>query len=571
MAEDKRKELSAEERRKIGKQRKQAAKEAQKYRKNREKAVKSSAKQENKDSAKKQNEPKKQGENKKPKTAPSKKNYNAQKVKATKNNTKSEKKTENKSHSKIEQKLNEQMKKQRDDLSQEERFIRKSEKKIKKEKPLPEISADEIPFDIPDNWRWCYVGDLFLHNTGKAQNSSGSTNGIIRKFITTSNLYWGEFDFTKVKEMPFTDTELERCTVKRGDLLVCEGGDCGRSAVWDYDEEVCIQNHVHRLRPYRDVNIYYFYYLFYLYKNTGRLRGRGVAIQGLSNEAIHKVVLPLAPLEEQHRIVAKIEELLPYVDRYATAYEKLEQFNAKFPNDMKKSILEYAIQGKLVEQRAEEGTGEELYRQIQAEKQQLIKEGKIKKEKPLPEIVEDEIPFDIPESWKWVRLLDVVEEKPANGFSPKGVDYQTAVKNLTLATTSGYFKADAFKYVDIQLEPDSKYWLKKDDLLIQRSNSRELVGTSCIYTGDDDAFIYPDLMMKLRVMNGVDVKYVDHVLKSPLTRNYFSKTASGTSESMPKINQGIVSATLIPLPPLAEQKRIVAKLEEILPLCERLK
>lgn len=135
MAEDKRKELSAEERRKIGKQRKQAAKEAQKYRKNREKAVKSSAKQENKDSAKKQNEPKKQGENKKPKTAPSKKNYNAQKAKAIKNNTKSEKKTENKSHSKIEQKLNEQMKKQRDDLSQEERFIRKSEKKIKNLKP----------------------------------------------------------------------------------------------------------------------------------------------------------------------------------------------------------------------------------------------------------------------------------------------------------------------------------------------------------------------------------------------------------------------------------------------------
>lgn len=161
-----------------------------------------------------------------------------------------------------------------------------------------------------------------------------------------------------------------------------------------YDEEVCIQNHVHRLRPYRDVNIYYFYYLFYLYKNTGRLRGRGVAIQGLSNEAIHKVVLPLAPLEEQHRIVAKIEELLPYVDCYAAAYEKLEQFNAKFPEDMKKSILQYAIQGKLVEQREEEGTGEELYQQIQTEKQRLIKEGKIKKEKPLPEIAEDEKPYD---------------------------------------------------------------------------------------------------------------------------------------------------------------------------------
>ena len=102
--------------------------------------------------------------------------------------------------------------------SEKQRLI--SEKKIKKEKPLPEISADEIPFDIPDNWRWCYVGDLFLHNTGKAQNSSGSTNGTIRKFITTSNLYWGEFDFTKVKEMPFTDAEMERCTVKKGDLLL---------------------------------------------------------------------------------------------------------------------------------------------------------------------------------------------------------------------------------------------------------------------------------------------------------------------------------------------------------------
>ena len=189
------------------------------------------------------------------------------------------------------------------------------EKKIKKEKPLAEISEDEIPFDIPESWKWCYIGELFLHNTGKAQNSTGSQNGTIRKFITTSNLYWDEFDFTKVKEMPFTDKELERCTVQKGDLLVCEGGDCGRAAVWKYDEEVCIQNHVHRLRPYQPVDIYYFYYLFYFYKNTGKLRGKGVAIQGLSNDAIHRVIVPLPPLAEQKRIVAKIEELLPLCER----------------------------------------------------------------------------------------------------------------------------------------------------------------------------------------------------------------------------------------------------------------
>lgn len=294
----------------------------------------------------------------------------------------------------------------------------------------------------------------------------------------------------------------------------------------------------------------------------------------MSIKKLKEIPIPVPSINEQNCIVKKIEELLPYVERYSISHEKLEQFNAKFPEDMRKSILQYAIQGKLVEQRAEEGTGEELYQQIQAEKQRLIAEKKIKKEKTLAEICEceEEIPFDIPESWKWIRLIDISEEKPTNGFSPKSVDYQTSVRNLTLtATTSGYFKSDAFKYVDIQLAPDSKYWLKKNDLLIQRSNSRELVGTSCIYSGEDNDYIYPDLMMKVRIMANVDVKYVDYVLKSPLTRYYFSKNASGTSESMPKINQSIVLQTLIPLPPLAEQKRIVAKIEELLPRCERLK
>ena len=242
------------------------------------------------------------------------------------------------------------------------------------------------------------------------------------------------------------------------------------------------------------------------------------------------------------------------------------------PQELKNSILQQAIQGKLVEQRPEEGTAEELFQQIQEEKQRLIADGKIKKEKPLPEITEDEKPFDIPESWKWVYLLDIIQEKPTNGYSPKGVSYPTEIKNLTLtATTSGRFKSNEFKYVDISEDKASKYWLKNNDLLVQRSNSRELVGTSCIYTGIDNAYIYPDLMMRMRALKGVNTQYIDYVLKSPVTRNYYMASASGTSESMPKINQKIVSFTMVPLPPLAEQKRIVAKLEQLLPLCERLK
>ena len=455
--------------------------------------------------------------------------------------------------------------------SEKQRLI--SEKKIKKEKPLPEISADEIPFDIPDNWRWCYAGDLFLHNTGKAQNSSGSTNGIIRKFITTSNLYWGEFDFTKVKEMPFTDTELERCTVKRGDLLVCEGGDCGRSAVWDYDEEVCIQNHVHRLRPYRDVNIYYFYYLFYLYKNTGRLRGRGVAIQGLSNEAIHKVVLPLAPLEEQHCIVAKIEELLPYVDRYATAYEKLEQFNAKFPEDMKKSILQYAIQGKLVEQRAEEGTGEDLYQQIQAEKQRLIAEKKIKKEKPLPEIAENEKPYDIPDNWTWVRFGDL-------GSYKKGPFGSAITKSMFVPKGNGAIKVYEQKNAIQKDATLGDYYIRRDYFESKMKGFEVFPGdiiVSCAGT-IGETYVMPDkfeqgiinqALMRMKIFEPLYIPYFLTFFDFVLKKNARSGSKGSAIKNIPPFE--ILKNYLVPIPPLAEQRRIVAKLEEILPLCERLK
>ena len=442
------------------------------------------------------------------------------------------------------------------------------EKKIKKEKPLAEISEDEIPFDIPESWKWCYIGELFLHNTGKAQNSTGSQNGTIRKFITTSNLYWDEFDFTKVKEMPFTDKELERCTVQKGDLLVCEGGDCGRSAVWKYDEEVCIQNHVHRLRPYQPVDIYYFYYLFYLYKNTGKLRGRGVAIQGLSNDAIHRVIVPLPPLAEQKRIVAKIEELLPLVDRYAASYEKLAQFNAKFPEDMKKSILQYAIQGKLVEQRPEEGTGEELYQQIQAEKQRLIQEKKIKKEKPLVEISEDEIPFDIPESWKWVRVGEIFAHNTGKAMNStaKKVDKPGSVKRF-ITTSNLYWNFFDFSSVKEMFFSDDELercTVTKGDLLMCEGGA--YYGRTAIWNYDYD-ICFQNHVHRLRPYKAVELRFFYHLFYFYKSMNMMN--AKGTA--MPGLSSQTLHQMVVPLPPLSEQKRIVAKIEELLPLCERLR
>lgn len=186
--------------------------------------------------------------------------------------------------------------------------------KLKKEKPLPPISEDEIPFDIPESWKWVHMGDVFAHNTGKAQNSTAETrNGILRKFITTSNVYWNRFDFSKVKEMLFTEKEIEKCSVQKGDLLVCEGGDCGRAAIWQDDESMCIQNHIHRLRPYVGVDIMFFYYVFLLLKQKGHINGKGVGIKGLSSNTLHKLPCPLPPLKEQRRIVEKMDEIPPII------------------------------------------------------------------------------------------------------------------------------------------------------------------------------------------------------------------------------------------------------------------
>lgn len=436
---------------------------------------------------------------------------------------------------------------------------------IPKDKKMEDVTEDEQLFDLPESWIWTRMGELFQHNTGKALNGTNK-DGEELTYITTSNLYWNRFKLENLKSMPFTESEVEKCTVTKGDLLVCEGGDYGRAAIWNYDFDMRIQNHVHRLRAYLPLCTEYFYYVINFLKGTGLIKGKGIAIQGLSSGALHNLAVPLPPLEEQKRIVAKIEELMPFVEQYAKASNRLNTLNASFPEQIKKSILQQAVMGKLVPQDPTDEPASVLLKKIAEEKQKLIKEGKIKKQKALPAITEDEIPFEIPESWKWVRLNEIIENVPANGFSPKGVDYQTDYKNLTLtATTSGTFKANAFKYVNITKEQAEKYFLKEDDILIQRSNSRELVGTACLYTEGPDKYIYPDLMMRIHALDGIWPQYLVMTLQSPYVRGYYQQNASGSSQSMPKINQSIVGNTLIPIPPLHEQKKIVQTVNRLIP------
>ena len=185
---------------------------------------------------------------------------------------------------------------------------------IKKGKPLEDISEDDIPFDIPDTWRWVHVGDVFYHNTGKALNAV-NREGVELEYITTSNLYWNRFELESLRKMYFKEDEVDKYSAQKGDLLVCEGGDIGRAAIWNYDYSICIQNHIHKLRPYISLNVKFFYYVFYMYKLTGRIAGKGIGIQGLSSGVLDKLVIPFPSVEEQNNIVEVLEKLLPFCDR----------------------------------------------------------------------------------------------------------------------------------------------------------------------------------------------------------------------------------------------------------------
>lgn len=181
-------------------------------------------------------------------------------------------------------------------------------KSRKQDAQLP-VTDEEKAFDLPEGWVWCRLGDVFQHNTGKALNR-GNQSGVMRKYLTTSNVYWDEFKLDNLKQMAFTKDELDKCTIERGDLLVCEGGDIGRAAIWDRDEKMCIQNHLHRLRPYIDVCVPYFCYVLRLYKVTNRLQGKGIGLLGFSSSMVHDLIIPLPPLAEQKRIVERVDAIL---------------------------------------------------------------------------------------------------------------------------------------------------------------------------------------------------------------------------------------------------------------------
>lgn len=450
---------------------------------------------------------------------------------------------------------------------QEEKQNLIKEGKIKKEKPLDEITEDEIPFDIPDSWKWVKLGDLVSVLGGKripaGRKLTKENTGYI--YIRVSDM---KNETVLTDDLQYVPKDIypsiSRYIINKEDVYITVAGTIGR--IGKIPSEIDGAN----LTENADRLVFRMIDQDWLIKSLSSPLIQNqiadattkVGQPKLAIKRIQELFIPLPPLAEQHRIVAKIEELLPFVDRYAASYEKLEQFNAKFPEDMKKSILQYAIQGKLVEQRPEEGTAEELYKAIQEEKQKLIKEGKIKKEKPLAEITEDEIPFDIPDSWKWVKLGDCTSyAQSKEKISPPEItndmwsldleDIQKETGTILVKTLASERKisGDKVKFRKGQvLYSKLRPYLKK------------------ILVAPDDGICTPELV-PFNVY-GIDANYISYVLKSPHV-DYIINTAT-YGVKMPRVGTDTMINLLIPLPPLEEQHRIVAKIEELLPYCDRL-
>ena len=416
---------------------------------------------------------------------------------------------------------------------------------------------DEIPFEIPKSWCWCRLGDLFQHNTGKALNSANNV-GELKKYLTTSNVYWNRFDFSTVKEMYFKDDEIEKCSIRKGDLLVCEGGDIGRAAIWDKDDEMCIQNHIHRLRAFIEISTMYIYYIFWLFKRNGVIGGKGIGIQGLSANALHNILIPLPPFNEQFKIVSKLETILVVSDKYEEKQNELDKLESELQPQLKKSILQYAIQGKLVSQNPTDEPASELLKRINEEKEQLIKAGKIKRDKNNSIIfkgddnkyyeklgsktteITEEIPYELPNNWVFVRLTNLCWLDDGYKASGEKLPYMDAKyhrgKSEITYLTQGKI-----------VEPPCKA------ILVDGENSGEIFNiTGKGYLGST--------FKVLQISKCISEDWL-HILLNTY-RNLFKNNKVGAA--IPHLNKNLFRNLIVGLPPIEEQQRITDRVEKLM-------
>lgn len=427
------------------------------------------------------------------------------------------------------------------------------EKKIKKSKPLPEITDEEKPFDIPGSWEWVRLGEIFLLQSGKnikAENIHHEQTESYTYPCYGGNGIRGFVDFFNSEgDFPIIGRQGALC------------GNINRARGKFYATE-------HAVLTATFANTDVSWACYFLKALNLNQYATATAQPGLAVSKINYVLIPFPPLAEQHRIVAKIEELQPDIDAYDKAQTKLQAIEQRFPDAMKKSLLQYAIEGKLVPQRKEEGTAKDLLAEIRAEKARLVKEKKIKKSKPLPAITDDEKPFDISDSWEWVRLGNLVTVLGGKRIPAgcKFTEIDTGHKYIRVSDMkNGSIVLPSIQYISEDIyQKIKKYTISENDLYITVAGTIGKVGTIPHELNNANLTENADKL----VIYKMEKKFLCLAMQSPLIQSQIKNVT--TKVGQPKLAIKRIENFIVPVPPLMEQYRIVAKLEELLPLCQQL-
>ena len=482
---------------------------------------------------------------------------------------------------------------------------------LKKSKAMPVVGEEDKFFDTPIGWEWARLATIGNIFNGNSINSNEKEAKFRRKdglpYIATKDVGYGltPLDYDNGICIPESEPNLK--IAHEGAVLICaEGGSAGKKCGIT-DRNVFFGNKLFANETFAGIPprliLYLYQSPFFREQFVAAIAG---IIGGVSIAKFIEITIPIPPLAEQGRIVAKVDELMALCDRLeseqsdaAAVHERLvatllgtltqstdatdlaanwqrlaEHFDTLFITEasldaLKRTILQLAVMGKLVPQDSSDEAVVKTMMRVLEMRRHLMRTSSTN----LSFVdAAEALDYQIPKSWLWQRLEQLLISGPTNGFSPKAVDYETSVRSLTLsATTSGQFIEQHSKFISEDIPPSSDLWLHDGDILVQRGNSLEYVGVAAIYRGQSNRFIYPDLMMRLRVASEIDVRYIHLAMNSYPCREYLRERATGTSGSMPKINQTTLINLPIPLPPLAEQHRIVAKVDELLALVDRLK
>ncbi|WP_430428753.1 restriction endonuclease subunit S [Parasphingorhabdus sp.] len=482
---------------------------------------------------------------------------------------------------------------------------------IRKPKPLPNLEDNEISDPIPSHWRWVRFGQIARHNSGKTLDKKRNT-GNSTKYITTSNLYWGRFELTNVRAMLIRDEELAACTAKKGDLLICEGGEAGRAAVWSDDEDVCFQNHIHRARLYANIDPHFIFRFLQKLHFTGEIAAhrKGIGISNMSGKALSMIPIPLAPPEEQRLIVTKLEQLMTLCDQL----EKQQKDRRKLQNDARKALVEsvdhattprdvvaqwdrlasrfidfftspediedlrglvcgLAVRGLVTEHITEMESAEDLVAKLNALRVALQSDGKAPRMKAIvPEKLRG---VSFPSHWTAISLNDAISGidagwSPACLPTPRRQDTTWGVLKTT-SVQKMCFNANEHKELPSSLEPRPKHELRDGDILITRAGPKNRVGICCVAKNVPPRLMISDKLIRFHIAGDlISSDFVAMCITYGETGRILERLKSGMADSQMNISQDKLRSLPIPVPPYEEQLVILERIDALMDICDQL-